>query len=216
MDRIDKNISDFKKDTLAIDQFLTGTRISYEFFKDEYPRISKEFGDKERDTEEIEGMNILSNLNDNLPTYEKNIFTFCFINLIARMEAFLNDVLESVYQEIGKDLSEDQMKKSILKFSHSSFKEKIKFLKTKFNLIFPEIEGHFANLIELFSTRNLILHNNGIVNETYLRINNESEFELGDKRVITEEYLKLSIVLLILVAKSIEKGIKTETVANKT
>ena len=210
MERIDKNINDFKKDTLAIDQFLTGTRISYSFFNKEYPRLLKEFSEKDRAIDEAEGMELLTNLNQELPKYEESIFTFCFINLIARTEAFLNDILESIYLERNTVLSEELMKKSILKFSHSSFKDKIKFLKNKFNLVFPEINNHSPSLTELFGTRNLIMHNNGLVNETYLKLNRESEFNLGDKRVVNEEYLKLTIVLLILVAKSIEKQVKEQ------
>jgi hypothetical protein len=58
-------------------------------------------------------------------------------------------------------------KVKILKFSHSSFKSKLKHLKKEFGLTFPHIEGKESTIVELFSTRNIILHNNCLVNETY-------------------------------------------------
>ncbi len=205
IENISKNISDFRNDTLNIDQFLTGTLTSYMFFKSKYPEIQKEFNEKERDKEEME---IFENLNSRVDCYETEIYTFCFINLIARTEAFLNDILESLYKWEDNNItgvSDNSMRdKSILKFSHSSFKDKIKFLKNKFNLIFPSIEERKSDIIELFTTRNIILHNNGFVNETYIKINVDSKLELGAKRIVEREYLKLTIVLLILVAKSIE------------
>ena len=209
IESLNKNITDFRQDTLDIDQFLTGTLVSYMFFKDKYPEIQKDFNEKERDREEKEGMKIFENLNLKVSSYETEIFTFCFINLIARTEAFLNDVLESLYKwkkdETNEELNSEVMEKKILKYSHSSFNDKIRFLKEKFNLTFPLIEEHKSSIIELFTTRNIILHNNGYVNTTYLKINADSKFELGTKRIVEREYLKLTIILLIIVAKSIEE-----------
>ena len=208
IESLNRNIADFRKDTLDIDQFLTGTLVSYMFFNDKYPEIQKEFNEKVRDDEEKEGMRIFENLNLKVSSYETEIYTFCFINLIARTEAFLNDVLESLYKwkdnETSKELSSEMRERTILKFSHSSFNDKIKFLKDKFSLTFPSIEEHKSSITELFTTRNIILHNNGYVNATYLKINVGSKFALGTKRIVEREYLKLTIVLLILVAKSIE------------
>lgn len=217
IDNIIKNISDFRKDTLEIDNFMTGTLVSYDFFKRNYPEILIEFNEKQRDKEEQEGMKIFDNLNSNLPNYETDIYKFCFINLIARTDAFLNDIVETLYRfnfnskltdNVYDNNSSLDVDKTILKFSHSSFKDKIVFFNNKFNLTFPLIEEHYSEIIELFTTRNIILHNNGIVNETYLKFNLGSKFELGSKRTINKEYLKLTFVLLIIVAKSIEDRIK--------
>ncbi|MFH6991076.1 hypothetical protein [Flavobacterium sp. FlaQc-48] len=211
IERISRNIDDFRKDTLNVDHFLTGTLVSYMFFKDKYPDILNEFNEKDRDVEEKRGMEIFKNLNLEISSYETEIYTFCFINLIARTEAFLNDILDTHYLLINQETTEENnelLRKTILKFSHSSFNDKIKFLKNNFNLDFPSIEEHKPNIIELFSTRNIILHNNGYVNETYLKINENSQFVLGTKRIIDRDYLKLTILLLVLIAKSIEEKTK--------
>ncbi|WP_299137115.1 hypothetical protein [uncultured Tenacibaculum sp.] len=208
MENIDKNIADFRQDTLEVEQFLTGTRVSYSFFKGQYPELLRDFDKKERDDEEVEGMEIFKKLNKSVTKYETEIYKYCFINLIARTEAFLNDILEALYIWENSSLTEKEREKSILNFSHTSFKKKMEFLKRKFNLTFPLIEEHNSDIIELFSTRNIILHNNGLINETYLKINKTSKFTIGDKKVVDENYLKLTFVLLILIAKSIEEKVK--------
>jgi hypothetical protein len=212
LESINRNIASFRKDILDIDQFLTGTVASYDFFKNQYPKILKVFNEKDRNSIEKEGMEIFEKLNLKISSYETDIYTFCFINLIARAEAFLNDILETLYVwkdgESTEQLTNEVREKTILNFSHLSFKDKIKFLNKKFNLNFPLIEDHNSSIIELFSTRNIILHNNGYINATYLKINEDSKFALGTKRIVNREYLKLTIILLIIIAKSIEEKAK--------
>jgi len=222
--RLDQNISDFKKDTLEIESFINGTIVSYDFFKSNFPAILKTFDSKERTKSEIAGMYIFEDLNNKIIQYEADIYTFGFINLIARTEAFLNEILETLfiwnkksliskksisYKEVieSKNIDEltDKIRTSeVLEYSHTSFKDKINYLEDKFNLSFPIIDKHLNAIIELFTTRNLLLHNNGIVNETYLRINKKSVYKLGMKRVVNLDYLKQTFVLLIIIAKSIE------------
>ena len=150
---------------------------------------------------------IFENLNESISIYKLEIYKYCFINLIARLDAFLNDIAKSMYLWKKSDLEEDKRKKIILEFSHASFKSKLKHLKKEFGLIFPSIEEWELSIIELFSTRNIILHNDGMVNETYLNINKDSKLNIDDKRVVDEEYLKLTLVLAIIIAKSIEEQV---------
>ncbi|WP_141047005.1 hypothetical protein [Aliarcobacter cryaerophilus] len=208
LENIKKNINDFKADTLKLDKFLTGTYTSYSFFQHKYPEVKKEFNEKKsRSKDEIEAKMIFENLNESISIYKLEIYKYCFINLIARLDAFLNDIAKSMYLWKKSDLEEDKRKKIILEFSHASFKSKLKHLKKEFGLIFPSIEEWELSIIELFSTRNIILHNDGLVNETYLNINKDSKLNIDDKRVVDEEYLKLTLVLAIIIAKSIEEQV---------
>ncbi len=214
LENIQKNIEDFKADILKLDQFLNGTRISYSFFQHKYPEIQKEFNENLRSEEEIEGMHLFDNLNNSISIYEVEIFKYCFINIIARTDAFLNDIARSVYLWRKSILGEEKREKAILKFSHSSFKNKLKHLKNEFDLVFPHIEKKESIIVELFSTRNIILHNNCLVDETYLKINQDSKLRVADERIVNEEYLKLSIVIAIIIAKSIEEQVHHK--ANKS
>ena len=208
LENIKKSINDFKADTLKLDKFLTGTCTSYSFFQNKYPEVKKEFNEKKsRSKDEIEAKMIFENLNESISIYKLEIYKYCFINLIARLDAFLNDIAKSMYLWKKSDLEEDKRKKIILEFSHASFKSKLKHLKKEFGLIFPSIEEWELSIIELFSTRNIILHNDGLVNETYLNINKDSKLNIDDKRVVDEEYLKLTLVLAIIIAKSIEEQV---------
>ncbi|VFQ47514.1 hypothetical protein [Desulfoluna butyratoxydans] len=207
LENIQKNIDDFKADILKLDQFLTGTRVSYSFFQHKYPEVQKEFSEKTRSEEEVEGMHIFENLNDSISIHEVEVLKYCFINIIARTDAFLNDIARSIYLWKKPDLQEKAREKIILNFSHSSFKDKLKHFKKEFELTFPHIENKESTIVELFSTRNIILHNNCLVNETYLKINRDSKLRVGDERVIGEEYLKLTFVMAVIIARSIEEQV---------
>lgn len=207
LENIQKNIDDFKADTLKLDQFLTGTRVSYSFFHHNYPEVQKEFNEKARSEEEVEGMRIFDKLNDSISIYEVEIFKYCFINLIARIDAFLNDITRSIYLWKKPGLRTEEREKTILKFSHSSFKSKLKHLNNEFGLALPHIEEKESIIVELFSTRNIILHNNSLVNETYLKVNNTSNLTIGFEKIIDETYLKLTFVIAVIVAKSIEEQV---------
>lgn len=207
LENIQKNINDFKTDVLRLDQFLTGTRISYSFFQHQYPEAQKEFSKKLRSEEEVKGMRLFDNLNNSIFIYEVEIFRYCFINIIARTDAFLNDIAQSIYLWKKSSLGEEKREKAILNFSHLSFKNKLKHLKNEFDIVFSHVEEKESIIVELFSTRNIILHNNCLVNETYLKINQDSKLKVGDERIVNEEYLKLAIVIAIIIAKSIEEQV---------
>ena len=67
------------------------------------------------------------------------------------------------------------------------------------------------NLIgEIYSTRNLILHNRGTINNTYLNLNPNSEFKVDEERKIDQKYLRDSIGLLGVSANKISTSIKSK------
>jgi len=207
LENIQKNINDFKADTLKLDDFLTGTRVSYSFFQHKFPEVEQEFSALERSQVEVEGMELFRKLNDTVSGYDVEVLKYCFINLIARTDVFINDVADSIYLWKKPQFTGQKKSKELLDFSHSSFKKKLEHLKKEFSLVFPEIEEKLDIIIEIFSTRNLLLHNNGIVNETYLKLNKNTGRAIGDERVVTEDYFKLTIVIAIIVAKSIEQQV---------
>lgn len=49
------------------------------------------------------------------------------------------------------------------------------------------IDLHIVN--EIFSTRNILLHNSGVVNKRYLELNPKSKFDIGDVRALDKDYL---------------------------
>jgi hypothetical protein len=89
--------------------------------------------------------------------------------------------------------------KTVYELGYKSISEQIKFLNEKIhiNLSFKEGKGLIANrryidldlTNEIFSTRNILLHNGGIINKKYLDINPTSVFKEGEERKLTREYL---------------------------
>ena len=215
--RIENLINDHYDKLSEIDKFVFGTNLSYAFFQDKYSELLEQY--KEND----KGMKIFKDLNMKIPEYESEVLTTALINFIARTEAFLNDLLEILflwkkkslisnknlsYKEIIEcenldDLIKTIREKEILEFSHSSFKDKIDYFKSKFNLSFPGLDDNLDQIIEMFTTRNIILHNNGIVNETYLKINKDSNLEKGSKRIIDKDYSHNVYIYSMIIAKSI-------------
>lgn len=204
---IQNDINAFKADVLDLEKFLTGTRASYSFFQAKYPEVQREFNEKERNDVEIEGMSIFDNLNSSVAKHEMEVLKYCFINLIARTDAFLNDIARSIYLWKKPNLPEEVKDRAILKFSHASFKKKLEHLKNEFELTFPDVEEKESIITELFSTRNIILHNNSLINETYLKINQGSRLTIGSEKVVNESYLKLTFVIAVIIAKSIQEQV---------
>ncbi len=228
-DRVEKIVNEYNQNLLDIDRFVFGTTLSYVFFQDKYKELSKEYeGGKE--------MELFKDLNSKIPDYESEVFVLAIINLIARAEVFLNDILEILfiwqkkalisdktisYKEVLEsenieELVEAIRAKEILKFSHSSFKDKLKYLKVKFKLHFPSIEEHMIAIVEIFTTRNIILHNNGLINETYLNINKNSNFVLGSKRPVNKDYVHNTYIYLTILGRSVEKKVKEKIIEANT
>ena len=169
------------------------------------------------------------------------IYTMAFIYSIAHFETFLNSITEALlqyywktlktknktltYQEILNfdsidDLRSSLIQNELMKFSHLSISEKIKYYEERFNVNFKyekEGDGIRENwncierneLIRVFSQRNIILHNGGVINEKYLNSTNEKDFKTGDELKISKKSALESIGLLFRVCGSFkEVGVK--------
>lgn len=222
--KLEKLLNDHYSNLEEIDKFIFGTTLTYAFFQDKYEEMLKQFNETD------DGMSLFKKLKNNIPKYENDVKEFGLINFIARTEAFLNDLVEILfiwkkeslisdkkvsYKQVIKSSNINELIKQIrddeiLQFSHSSFEEKMKVFRSKFNIDLSEIEKHKIKIIEIFTTRNLLLHNNGLVNETYLKYNKGSSFNLGDKRVIDNDYISKTKLLLMILAKSIGEKVTSK------
>ena len=102
-----------------------------------------------------------------------------------------------------EDIKNNLIKKEVEVLGRQSIKERIEYLEKKFNLNFKyvsvnEKNGLFFNeIVEIYSARNLIIHNNSIVNETYLKLNSASNYKLGENLKIDASYLTNSLHRLL-------------------
>ncbi len=200
----EKLFDDFFQNMSSIQEFIFGTSLSYAFFQDKYQELLKVY-DKNED-----GMKLFTELNSKIPDHNNEIYSMSIVNAVARMEAFLNDLLDVLFSINRKSLMSDKQlsykdiltfnnlddltdfikQKEILEFSHASFSQKLKFIEKRFNLNFKDLEDQEKSINEIFLTRNILLHNNGIINIAYLNGNPDSKFELGEKRTIDEKYTR--------------------------
>ncbi len=78
-------------------------------------------------------------------------------------------------------------------FSKRSFKQQADYLKNHFDIDLFKSNVDVVRIDELKATRNLIIHNKGLVDQRYLDTVSKSSFELNDIRTIDSEYLASSI-----------------------
>lgn len=220
-EKIEKTQNEFNQNLWEIDDFVFETKLSFAFYQDKYEELL------EKNKPDDEGMTLLTRINSKIPKHTLEINVLAIINAVARTEAYLNDILECLFLWNRKSLISDKTitykeaiefenideliksirQREILEFSHSSFKDKLEFLNKKFNLTFPEIEKVQDEIIELFTTRNIILHNNGIVNQTYIKQNKRTKLKLGSKRVVDEDYTRNGIRNLRTIGYSVASNV---------
>jgi len=122
------------------------------------------------------------------------------------------------YEDLLSCDSIDEVKHMIIenetrKIAFGSIRDRIDYLEKKFHLKFEyrRMNGirnnwnsiELESLIEIHSTRNLIIHNNSIVNETYIKENKLTKLRQGEKREVTKEYAMDSLFVLFRVSGSI-------------
>lgn len=153
-----------------------------------------------------------------------------FVSLISHFEVYFKNVLKIIfklnyrefyssdkkqisYKELltfsnDKSLFENLIEKEVYSYAYKSIRNQIEELNKKYNIEFSKNgltnkEIYIDKVQEIYSTRNIILHNNGVVNDKYLEINNNSKFQKGEKRLILPEYFNESSSVLQEYAKVI-------------
>jgi len=103
------------------------------------------------------------------------------------------------YEEVLKFESMDELKSSLIEkevmaFSHLSIMDKVKYYEDKFHVKFSYTrqDGIRKNwncieketLVKSFATRNIILHNGGVINEKYISLTDEPKSKIGSIIII--------------------------------
>lgn len=78
---------------------------------------------------------------------------------------------------------------------NKKFGFKLEFNKAK-STIFDKLVN-LETLTEIFSIRNIILHNDGIVNDIFVKNNPASKYKLGDKIILDSEFTHNKIYYLL-------------------
>lgn len=159
--------------------------------------------------EEIELLvTVMAKRVEGIDKYPNLLMNMAFIYLVALFDAFLTDVFAAVLIErpealkSKKQLTYDkilelQQKGELIKFmaqreinelSYKSMADQSNYYKAKFNINLAGSGVELTALIEIRARRNLLVHNNGIVNDMYMETVKYTTYSLGDRVELTFDY----------------------------
>lgn len=160
-------------------------------------------------------------------TYPSIIYKTTLIYAVSSFEVFLNKFLTALYEEEPralknksktmtyeeilshksfKLLKQDMISSVLHDFFYKSISDQMTAINQKFGLkldfnkskstIFDK-SVNLETLTEIFSLRNIILHNDGIINDIFIKNNPNSSFKLNDKIKLDSEFTHNKIYYLL-------------------
>lgn len=141
-------------------------------------------------------------------TYPHLASKMAFVYLIATFDAYLSDIFEVVilnrpailkskkqisYEKIlefssTSDLIQYLAKRELNELSYKSIKDQADFYSERFGLALEDSGVSISELIEMHTTRNVLVHNNGVVNHIYLEQLPSTTYKLGDELLVDSTY----------------------------
>lgn len=158
-----------------------------------------------------------------------------YIFIIMTMDNYFNDLLRIIYNyriECLKNNQKNYTREEILNYDDyealknkmiedeifgfdmkRDYKKKIQYFENKFNIDLLRIKENENKIIELCELRNIIIHNNGKINEKFLEKVNNDSYSLGEEVVIDyarihNAVIKIQFVLSIIDDEMMSKFFK--------
>lgn len=196
------------KDEIFIDFGDNASNITYsEFFE--------LLGDYESEDSPylLTSENALKNIVSILEDYLKEILTYLFNKypehvFTKKGQVGLNQLLE--YESI-EDLKDRVITDKVVSISYKSIPDIIKYIEKEFNLDFKFHQAIYDGLTEVSGTRNLLVHNKGIINEVFLekvgkreQYFSEDTYMLGKKIIISPESINDTVEVFVTLGKRIK------------
>ena len=165
---------------------------------------------------EIEELNSKNQKVKLITKHETFIDKMTFVYIASKFEAFLNDVFLNLIELYSKCLISDKQishkkileyenlnefkndirKEMLEEFSFASFSDKMKIINTKFNIDLTETIYH-KSIIEILTSRNIILHNDSKVNETFNKFNSHLNLNIDFEIIINSAKIRFYSMCLI-------------------
>jgi len=163
--------------------------------------------------------------------YPDVTYRMSFVYLVALFDAFLSDVFSQVararpnlLKSSKKQVSYDKLlefgsfealiefiaSRELNELSYKSMKDQADYYRDRFGVALDDSGVPVSELIELRSTRNLLVHNNGVVNQIYLELVPNSTYRAGDYVKLDASYFDQAVrslkeVAAFITEKLIEK-----------
>ena len=163
--------------------------------------------------------------------YPNLSYRMSFVYLIALFDAFLTDVFSEVararpdiLRSSKKQISYDRLldlgsfdalvdfiaSRELNELSYKSIKEQADYYRDRFGIALEDSGVPVSDLIELRSTRNLLVHNNGVVNHIYIELVPSTAYNAGDEVRVDANYFNqaaksVEAVAAFITTKLVEK-----------
>jgi hypothetical protein len=163
-----------------------------------------------------------------LQSYPGLLYRMAFIYLVALFDAFLADVFQLVlvarpqalrskkqltYEKIlefssHEDLVRYLVQRELHELAYQSIRDQFSYYESRFNVSLAKSGVPIEVLTEIRAARNVLVHNNGIVNHIYLELVHEAKYNLNDQLVISLEYWKQAEESLKTVAAHVHGSLR--------
>ena len=174
---------------------------------------------------------IMQDAEGNTAAYPNLTYRMSFVYLVAIFDAFLSDIFTEVAHARPEILTSKKKQVSYAKIlelgnfeamvdfiasrelnelSYKSIKEQADYYEDRFGVALRDSGVSVNELMELRCTRNLLVHNNGIVNHIYLEQVSGSSYRSGDEVKVDAEYFDHAVesfnsIVTFVTAELIEK-----------
>jgi len=111
------------------------------------------------------------------------------VSLVTFLEIFLEDLHKNHYLFLGKPKPETQ--KCAERAVHGNWRVKTTKLK-EIGLDLPALQKYLEEILEITQRRNLLVHNDGIVDDSYIKFI-PSRYKLGDQLLVSTRYFQRAI-----------------------
>ena len=135
----------------------------------------------------------LKNRTERLSEYIKLSVVMSFTYLMTTFDAKYLEIINTYFNGISDTFPSDvNIENKVMKFAYKSFDRQLRSLKMNHNIDFEKIfdRNKIEQLIEIIETRNIIVHNSGIVSKKYIKNVSNTKLTEGELRIVDEVYLE--------------------------
>lgn len=153
----------------------------------------------------------------------------CLIFLVSCFDLYFCDIITEYYKKDLRRLKFDSKNisyKDLLEFNsmneiqeyliekecintnYLNYTKKIKYIRDIFGITISDEEANISEINTIIKIRNIIIHNNGIVNATFKKEIPESKYKIGEEIIISEDDLTSYSKAITSAIVQIDKNIK--------
>lgn len=156
-------------------------------------------------------------------TYLVTIFEGYLIDIVREILITHPDALKSKRQLTAEEVLTQGGREQIISYLaekeveellYRSFPDVVEYFDSKFTINLNTSGVSAEKITEILATRNIHVHNKGMVNQRFRQLVKDSSLRVGTYKSITREYLKNSISHIATIVKFIDTKVKTKYLAS--